>query len=253
MKVLAIVSVFGPSERNPFWRRVQKEFVANMTDVPFDYRVILNGVEPSGFDPDEIAVVNKENLGHGEALMQAVSLLRERPYDAYLLLDSDCFPVAQGWYRTLTAQLHRHGKRFAAPVRTENLDLFPHPCAVFLLPPALHDERLDFRRGVECANLLGVGVRDTGAALYRMRAELLPMIRTNVLNLHPVAAGLYSHLFYHHGAGSRGFEFRVLSRFDYHGHWWPQAAENDKAEELFSALQADPAGFVARLAGTPGQ
>lgn len=247
---LGIVSVFSPSERNRQWREIQRDFVARTTDVSFDYHVILNGVDSSFFDSNEVIIRNRENIGHGEALMQAVAYLRERSYDACLLIDSDCFPVTEGWFGILTAQMRTFGRTFAAPVRAENLDLFPHPSAVFLLPRALRDKRIDFRRGAVCPNLLGVDVRDTGAALYEMRADLLPLIRTNVLNLHPVAAGLYSHLFYHHGAGSRGFEFRVLSRFDYHRHWWPPRPEAEIADELFRDLVADPTAFVARLAGT---
>src|SRR2546425_2026497 len=43
----------------------------------------------------------------------------------------DCFPVRKGWHDVLANQMHRFNKDFAAPVRAENLDLFPHPSAVF--------------------------------------------------------------------------------------------------------------------------
>ena len=246
---LVVVSIFGPSERNLSWYRLQKDFLARTTDTGFDYHVILNGADPAGFDPDDVLVANPQNLGHGEALMQAVSFLRSRSHEAYLLLDSDCFPVSRGWYGILTAQMLRLGKTFAAPVRTENLDLFPHPCAVFLRPGALHDDRLEFRRGTSCRNMLGAEVKDTGAALHLMGDLLLPLLRTNVVNLHPVAAAVYSHLFYHHGAGSRTFEFRVLKKFDYHGHWWPADDEPALADRLFRDLLADPEEFLGRLMG----
>jgi hypothetical protein len=246
---LAIVSVFAPSERNRSWYALQKRFIAKTTDVEYDYKVILNGVSPDGFEPGDIAIANPQNLGHGEALMQAVGRFREQRRRTYLLLDSDCFPVRAGWHGILTSQMARFGKQLAAPVRTENLDVFPHPCAFFILDEILDDPRLELRRAVFAKNLLGVDVTDAGAAVLAIGDRLFPMLRTNAVNLHPVAVAVYSHLFYHHGAGSRDFAFRVNKKFGYYHHWPPEADTEALGDRLFQELETDPEGFIARLMG----
>ena len=248
-KPLAIATIFAPSERNAAWYSLQKRFLAKTTNVPFDYSVILNGVKPVGFDPGDVVLVNHENVGHGEALMQAVERFREDRHDAYLLLDSDCFPVTPGWHHILTDLMTCFGRVVAAPVRTENLDLFPHPCAFFLLDEALADPRLEFRKVTSSRNLLGFEVSDAGCAAQEMGDSLLPLLRTNVVNLHPVAAAIYHHLFYHHGAGSRDFEFRVLKRFGYYRHCYPNGGQQAVGERLFRALIRDPDRFIDRLMG----
>lgn len=80
--------------------------------------------------------------------------------------------------------------------------------------------------------------------------RLLPLLRTNVLNVHPVAAAIYHHLFYHHGAGSRHFAFRVLNRFAYYDHWYDVGNEQARKEELLDDLFHDPDRFIAPLMGT---
>jgi hypothetical protein len=146
----------------------------------------------------------------------------------------------------------RFGKLFAAPVRAENLDVFPHPCAVFLLDPIIDDPRLEFRAVAPIRNLLGIEVNDTGCATATMNDLLLPLMRSNVVNVHPIAAAIYHHLFYHHGAGSRGFAFRVMNKFAYHRHWWPAEAPEVVGDRLFHELVSEPEAFIARLMeGTP--
>jgi hypothetical protein len=78
---------------------------------------------------------------------------------------------------------------------------------------------------------------------------LLPLLRTNVVNVHPVAAAIYHHLFYHHGAGSREFAFRILKAYQYYEHWYDSGAQRSHGEELLAALLRDPDGFVDMLMG----
>lgn len=51
--------------------------------------------------------------------------------------------------------MNTYKKMLAAPYRTENLDLFPHPCATFLKGTFISDSRLCFDTGHETKNLLG--------------------------------------------------------------------------------------------------
>lgn len=246
---LVVASVFAPSERNAHWYSLQKRFLARTTEVPFDYWVLLNGVNPEGFDPADVVVANPENAGHGEALTQLVARFREERREAYLLLDSDCFPVTPGWYGILRRDMARLCRTLAAPVRTENLDLFPHPCAFMILGDAVEDARIDFRTLAPTRNLLGVEVADVGGALQSMNDLLLPLLRTNAVNLHPLAAGIYHNLFYHHGAGSRAFEFRSIKRFGYYAHFAAGDPPEVVEQRLFRELTRDPERFIATLTG----
>lgn len=246
---LTVLSVFAPSPRNGLWYDLQRHFIRQTTEVPYRYRVILNGVDPAGFEAADVAFSNRENLGHSEALVQALEYLRRNRCATYLLLDSDAFPVIAGWHGLLTERMARFHKRVAAPVRVENLDVFPHPCAFFILDSVLDDPRLDFRRTTPVQNLLGVEVLDAGGSLVAMRNEMFPLIRTNVVNLHPVAAAIYYHMFYHHGAGSRAFDFRATTRFGYYEHLLPNGHREATAQRLLHDLERDPDRFVRRLMG----
>ena len=249
LKELAIASVFSPSPRNPMWYQLQKRFINRTTEVPFDYRIVLNGADPKGFDAADVLLINERNIGHGEALMQIIDHFREHRYRSYLILDSDCFPVMTDWYHHLRDQMQRFDRTIAAPVRTENLDLFPHPCAFFILDNSLDDPRIEFRKGATCQTLLQNEVDDVGCAIQTMSNALLPLLRTNVINVHPVAAAVYHHLFYHHGSGSRSFKFRVVNRFRYYEHWYNTDLQQNHSEALYRALVRNPEKFVDRLMG----
>jgi hypothetical protein len=77
--------------------------------------------------------------------------------------------------------------------------------------------------------------------------EVLPLLRTNRVNLHPLVAGVYHHLFYHHAAGSRGFDFRLIKDYNYCNHWINNDTHAEFGEQIFNALIRDPDGFVEKL------
>ena len=245
---ILIVGIYAPSALNVHWYNLQKRFIASTTTVPHEFRVYLNGVDPEGFEPDDILEISSTNEGHAIALQRVAEHFARREHSAYLLLDSDCFPIASGWHNVLLKQMQRFGKQFAAPVRVENLDLFPHPCAMFFLPSALQSGCLDFAHAT-AKNLLGVDINDPCAAMQGQCENLLPLMRTNVLNVHPIAAAIYHHLFYHHSVGSRGIFYRVLNKFAYYDHWHNVADDNRCLKKLLDALLRDPEGFVASLMG----
>jgi len=180
-------------------------------------------------------------------MAQLLSIFRESDFSHFLFLDSDCFPVHAAWLPVLRAQMERFGKRFAAPVRTENLDRFPHPCAFFCDAGAIGDPRINFDIGYASENMLGEIVRDVGNAMLPLLPEILPLMRTNLVNRHPVTAAVYHHMFYHHGAGSRSFEFRLLRKYDYCEHWWPRERDDDLAAQLRTELSLQPDTFVSGL------
>ena len=245
-KPLIITSIYAPSDLNPHWYKLQKEFIAKNTTIPYQFKIVLNGIAADDFDPQDILWINDGNEGHPAALAQLVNYFRSTPYSNYLILDSDCFPVFHGWHEILNRQMAQFKKTFAAPVRTENLDLFPHPCAFYIQDQAIHNSALDFSTS-HCTNLLGESIPEVGGAMQSLTEQCLPLLRTNHINLHPIAAGIYHHLFYHHGAGSRDFNFRILKRYDYYSHCFNNDNREQESVTLFKRLINAPEKFIDTL------
>jgi hypothetical protein len=251
---LLIASIFAPSHWNRQWYALQSHYIRRTTaDCDYDYELVLNGVKEREISDEPLTalVVNHEGLPHASALRQTVEQLRSRKYDYYLMLDSDCFPIYPGWFSILAGQLNEFKKTIAAPIRYENLDWFPHPSAFFLTKEALHDSRLNFDEEAQ-PNLLGKGVSDVGSAMQSLMSDVLPLLRTNVVNRHPIGAGIYHHLFYHHASGSRRFHFRILERYGYYDHWFDVEQERACSDALRGALFGDPERFIDSLRGGDG-
>jgi hypothetical protein len=249
VKSLLILSSFGHAsyggywQREAFWCHLQQRFIASTTH-DYDYAVYLNRVD-RGLFPS--ALIVGENNGPRTSLETQITLkslleyARSRPYAHYLILDSDAFPVRRGWVELLVKKMGEC--RFAAPVRFENLDTFPHPCALFIKREAIGDH-FDFAPSFDYHDLLRQPVLDVGTAIKRDRC--FPLVRTNRINVHPILAGLYYDVFYHHGGGSR----RALLRSVFHGYYDHLVSDEETAEKrTFAELQQDPEGFINRLRG----
>jgi hypothetical protein len=249
VKSLLILSAFGRvhygdyAQREGFWCACQQRFIAATTD-DYDHAVYLNRSDRQLFPG---AIIVGENHGPHtvleaqKTLRALLEFARSHPYAYYLILDSDAFPVRRGWLPLLLQKMG--ARRFAAPVRYENLDTFPHPCALFIKGEAITDA-FDFAPSFQYRNLLGEPALDLGSALPR--EHWFPLIRSNRCNVHPVLAAVYYDVFYHHGGGSR----RVFLRSVMQGYYEHLVGDADAEEkQAFAALQQDPEGFIRRLRG----
>ena len=248
-KSLLIASIYGPSERNKEWYFLQRKFISKTTLIPFDFKLVLNKVSSDIFEEKHILLRNKKNIGHPAAIEQIVEFVKaNQRYSSILLLDSDCFPDRAGWHSVLDQQMAKYNKQIAAPIRYENLDSFPHPCAVYMDRVVVDEDVINFSY-TETLNLLGDIFEEVGGAMINHSARVLPLLRTNRINLHPVAAGVYHHLFYHHAAGSRGFDFRLTKRYSYYDHWMPQSVEEQVqlGKSLERLLFLNPERFIDKL------
>jgi len=244
---LLIMTVYAPSELNEQWYQLQKRFIRKNTLIPYDFKIITNNVNKSIFQDDEIYKVNEENIGHPAAIEQMLEHMRKQNiYDSYLILDSDAFPVRPGWHDILDQQMTYFDKNIAAPIRYENLDIFPHPCFVYMNKKGVNNPKVNFNY-TKVKNLMGDMINEVGGAMCEVANEVLPMLRSNRINLHPMAAGIYHHLFYHHAAGSRGFNFRVIKEYDYCNHWIDGKTQEEYGRQLFNTLIQDPDHFIDKL------
>lgn len=247
-KKILIMSVYAPSDLNENWYKLQKHFIKKNTLIPYDFKIIINNVNCELFEEQDVVHINDENIGHPAGIEQILEYMRQKQdlYGGFLILDSDCFPVRPGWHEILDQQMQRFNKSISAPIRYENLDMFPHPCVVYMNEQGLQNQNINFNYR-EVKNLLGDMIDEVGGAMCELSDEVLPLIRSNRINLHPVAAGIYHHLFYHHAAGSRGFEFRLLKMYDYCSHWIDNETQPEFGERLFNTLVQDPDGFIDKL------
>ncbi len=244
---LLIMTVYAPSDLNKYWYQLQKTFIRKYTSIPYDFKIITNNVDVKIFDKGEIFRVNSTNIGHPAAIEQMLEYMREESsYTHFLILDSDAFPVRAGWHNILDKQMKVFNKSIAAPIRYENLDIFPHPCFVYMTKHGVNNPKLNFNY-TEVANLLGDAFDEVGGAMCDVADEVLPLLRTNRVNLHPLAAGVYNHLLYHHAAGSRWFHFRLIKDYNFCEHWIDNETHDKFGENLFNALINDPDVFIDKL------
>ena len=246
MKIL-VATVLAPGDRTAVWYALQRQFLSRTTDAPFDHGVYLNGVDPVRYGKTVVIGHSRTNDGHAIALARLVDHFRavKDRYTHFLVLDSDAWPVCPGWHKVLGGMMDRHGKQVAAPVRAENLEPYPHPCAVYCRAEAVDHLRFEM---APFANAYGVEERDVQLTAPA-REAVLPLMRSNRVSPHPVFGGVYGHLFYHHGAGSREPVTRSMlaHAFD---HYIPPARHAQIEARLYQELLRDPVRLMARLTGT---
>ncbi len=248
-KELLVTSIFAPSEYNKTWYQLQKQFIARTTRASYDYGIITNGISSDLFEAGDVLHSFSQNEQHSKALYWLLDYARKHEYKNYLFLDSDCFPVRAGWYQILNRQMERFGRKISAPYRTENLDVFPHPCAMFIKGDFIHDARINLEKQVPMRNLLNEQISDVGTGMSSITELIMPLLRTNVVNPHPLACAIYHHLFYHHGAGSRGFHFRLSKKYGYTDHWYDRSKQHKHGQFLYQQLTKNPEKFIAYLSG----
>lgn len=238
-KQLQIISIFSPNENNYFWYTIQKEYINKNTTINFNYQVYLNGCDDSFFDSNEIyhkQPFDQSSRSQSDNHYQCLKNIKiDTSYQFFLLLDSDCFPILRDWNNILVNKLTQYKLNQASIIRPENLDIIAHPSMMFFLRSGFANFRPSL---VKFFNLLGIQHTD-----ITCNAKFFPLIRTNYLNLHPICAGIYYDMFYHHGAGSR-FPIYRSTDIDKYYHYpdhvtWASAA--------MSALKSDSNKFINSL------
>jgi hypothetical protein len=121
-------------------------------------------------------------------------------HEYIITLDTDAFPIRDGWIEALRARLDA-GAWISGVYRDE---MAPR------LRPFIHVSCLCIRRdtllGLEASFVRGFA-QDVGQNLtdevLRRGGTISPLRRSNARNAHFLMAGIYGDLVYHHGAGSR--------------------------------------------------
>lgn len=237
---ICVASVHTRCKQSRLWRDLQCQFLKETTASKFEYYVYANGLNPKPFEKNATNVIHfQTKLSHLECIQKILVWFKYNTCTHCLLLDSDCWPIRDRWDILLAKQLDRY--KFAAPIRTENLDVFPHPSAVFFPKESLPD--LDFGF-FKTTNLLGNNGSDIGSGLEI--DDCFPLLKTNYISPHPVYASIYGDCFYHHCAGSRGAGIRCA---DYYRHMITMQQQKKIYGKVTEQLQKRPKSFINQLRG----
>lgn len=239
-----ILSIHVKHPQSEYWRKLQPLFV-NDTIGSYDYRTIVNGDDPSLYPNPTLHI--PERTSHRRGIARALKIFEASSASHFLLLDSDCWPVRPDWQEVLN-NLLGNKYLYAAPIRTENFDLFPHPCAFYMKREFLKAANFDF---LKMANLLGHVVADVGMAMPQIinnKQAWYPLLKTNFVAPHPVYASIYGDLFYHHCAGSRGSTFRA-DNYGFYDHIIERSEHRKIYRRLTAQLVARPRRFIEWLRG----
>jgi len=143
-------------------------------------------------------------LGHPASLQRLWSLLPDE-FEYVMTLDTDAFPIQDGWIERLKERLD--DASLTGVWRDEmsgGLQPFIHPSCLFARTQRLRriDEPFSPRGVQDVGQRITLEVTANGEKVAGLR-------RSNARNAHFLIGGLYGDLVYHHAAGSRVPVFRL--------------------------------------------
>jgi hypothetical protein len=149
----------------------------------------------------------EKKLAHAHAvpLQKLYELARKDKAKYIVTLDTDAFPIRDGWLRCLIKELDK-GAAIAGIWRDElagAIAPYIHPSCLCTTEDFIEGHGLRF----DTVDLDPDQKVDTLSTLTRAaqkgRKKIYKLRRTNKNQAHYLMAGIYGHLIYHHGAGSR--------------------------------------------------
>lgn len=246
MQKILIGSVFSESMDSSRLYEIQIRFLKKTIGL-FDHIVCTNSNYEFPYSEvlrDKLEVsLDHMHASRSHSLGLNILLERFRHSDAeiFLLLDSDCFPIKNHWLDLLLESME--GFDVAAPVRFENLEIHAHPC-VHLFKRCVLD-KVEFRVS-ELRSIKGNIFWDTNSNVD----EFFPLIRTNVINMHPLFFGIYWDMFYHHGAGTRSSNSNPSSSFRAEDlSYYKNAMSYLEYRKFSDHFLSNPISFIMKLRG----
>jgi hypothetical protein len=158
-----------------------------------------------------------------------------------VMLDSDAFPIADGWLERYIGMLD-DARPLVAVQRLEVGETHSDRCFMVFSAEGWRRHYFDFSP---------MGALDPGGNISaELEAEGLDwtrLNRTNRWNPHPLIAGIYDHTIYHHAAGTRLPNVRGNTHLRDNPETWTR--ELLLHQGLMHLLFSEPASFFARLEG----
>jgi hypothetical protein len=183
-------------------------------------------------------------------------------YENFLLIDCDAFPVCPNWQEILTKKMEESDRWYAALLRTEHFEGYPWLGLFYLRGKYVNEDIPDwFPRPYE--DLMGHHHREFGTTRNKTHHDgksiWYPLLRSNVLNPHPIRFGIYNHLFYHHMKGSwnkddLNWKADVtvncnVENYGYFDHYMKRSDHPAIAERCHEKLMTDSENFLCELMG----
>lgn len=290
MKKLLVASIYTPISYNNNWLDTQLKFF-NLTTKDYDFGVFCNSIDPKFFENDAIVLgyqgpkelgehwSNQEYMPEDEELdksyrkyhydmrvayFKIMDYFREHAdeYENFLMCDCDIFPVHPQWQQILDHRLETTNRWYSSLLRGENFETYPWLGMFYIKGEHIHEDIPDwFPREYE--NSFGEVYREFGAGRNKTHHNgesiWYPLIRSNVVNLHPVRFGIYNHLFYHHLKGSWNKddihlkpELTKFAKFElrgYYDHYIPRESHPKIAQHCHARLMQEPEKFICSLMG----
>lgn len=171
--------------------------------IPEHRRVLRRDPRVKRFKPRD----ESRALRHAPSLNRLVQ--KVRPETEFIItLDSDSFPIRDGWIENLTGRLS-DDVWLAGVWRDEMVPRKPpfiHPCGLAVRRERLHQLGVGFAKGSGA----DVGFNLTEAA-QAAGARVSTLRRSNYWNPHFLMGAIYGDMIYHQGAGSRAPKFSADS------------------------------------------
>ena len=240
-------TVAAPTARNESWAKLQSIFLDRTKFAKVSKHVVINGT-PAGPWTDKGYKIIKYwvyNKGHYYGLKVIVDTFIESDFEWLLILDSDAWPIREDWFAVCDKLMSDRNKLGCAAIRCENFDTFPHPC-IFLAHRKIIEKGVEFKLRTQL-NLLGEPTTDLATNYADFDTDFLPLIRTNKINYHPLFGGIYGHLFYHHGAGSRVADNTRVALSGMYDHFVDSRSHVTVESAMFNALMSNPASYLNKM------
>lgn len=199
--------------QSPRWVEVQHDYLRRTMSAPYRVVASMEGIDERFHRFADVVVPSLgRHAGKLNLLAQVIAEAAD-PDDLLVFLDGDAFPVED------PLPLIERGLASApltAVRRDENVgDPHPHPCFCVTTVGFWQSLPGDWSNGAPWTNAAGNQISDVGGnlrwKLERLGIEWTPILRSNVVDLHPVWFAVYGGAVYHHGAAFR----RMVSRFDF--------------------------------------
>jgi hypothetical protein len=284
-KKLLIASIYSEVSKQNGWYDIQKKFL-DLTTKDYDFGIFYNQTSPDlpaltighhtgddvrrhfhngEYQPDD-EVLAENYAGYlydmRVAYFKIMDYFRshQNEYDNFLLIDCDAFPVHPHWQDVLTKRMEMTARWYSGLLRGETFEDYPWLGVFYIRGEYIQEEIMDwFPR--KHRNLWGHYFREFGTSRIKVYHEdrniWYPLLRSNVVNMHPVRFGIYNHLFYHHMKGSRNKDdpdfkpnLTSLSKpemIGYYDHYIPKELQPIIADHCHQRLLDEPEKFIAGL------
>lgn len=284
-KRLLVGSVYASSEPTEMKWFLLKTAYLDATTQDFDHVVHVNESDVGAFEKHVEVIGNMRGVDvtalHGSALhVRGLQSLHnyfisvQDKYDRFLFLDGDAFPIRKNWESLLSEKMSiSHSvsscaKDIAVVLRPELCEFRWHGCVLFTTRAGLNNVQFQFKNMKYLSewgkDFLGNFEHDIHINYQApaLRDRVYPLMRTNQLNIHPAACGVYYDMFYHHAFGSmhgprrgrfqklgKDVPFQSLREGGKYGYGSLYTDPDYPYEEFYSDLMADPTSFINKLAG----